>query len=89
MSEPRNRQQEVDQNFEFFKTRLPELLQTHKGKYALIRHQEIIGFYDTIIDAQTTGARFYQDGLFSVQQVNDVPIDLGFYSHAVPLAQAR
>jgi hypothetical protein len=87
MSEPATRQQEVDRNLEFFKKELPELLETYRGKYALIRHREIIGFYDTVTDAQTTGARFFEDGLFSVQQVSDTPINLGFYSHAVPLAQ--
>src|SRR5436190_585073 len=44
MTALRTKQQEVDKNLEFFKERLPELLQTHRGKYALIRNQEIVGF---------------------------------------------
>jgi len=87
MSERRTRQQEVDQNFAFFQPKLPELLKTHRGKFALIKNQEIIGFYDTVMDAQTTGAKFFDDGLFSIQDVDDTPIDLGSYSHAVPLAK--
>jgi len=52
-----------------------------------MRHQEIIGFYDTVIDAQMTGTKFFKDGIFSVQQVSDMAIELGFYSHAMHLAQ--
>jgi preprotein translocase subunit SecD len=87
MSEFSAKQQEVDRNFEFFKGRLPDLLKSHVGKYALLRHQEVIGFYDTVVDAQLTGMKFYQDGMFSVQQVSNTAVDLGYYSHAVPLAQ--
>jgi hypothetical protein len=89
MSESKTKQQEVDQNLTFFLEKLPELLSLHRGKYALIRNQEIIGFYDTVLDAQVTGRKFYGDGMFSVQQVSDTPIDLGFYSHAMHLAQTR
>jgi hypothetical protein len=88
MTERRTRQQEVDRNFAFFHPKLPELLKTHRGKFALIRNQEIIGFYDTVMDAHTTGAKFFDDGLFSIQEVDDTPIDLGVFSHAVPLAKA-
>jgi hypothetical protein len=87
MSEVNTKQQEIDRNLEYFKDKLPELLKSHLGKYTLIRHQEIIGFYDTVIDAQMTGARFFKDGIFSVQQVSGMAIELGFYSHAVHLAQ--
>jgi hypothetical protein len=87
MSEQRTKQQEVDRNLAFFEQKLPELMKTHRSKYALIRNQEIVGFYDTVVDAQMTGAKFFADGLFSVQQVNDTPIDLGYYSHAVPMAK--
>lgn len=83
-----SKQKEIDLNFEFFQQKLPELMVENRGRFALIRHREIIGFYDTAIDAQTTGEKFFKDGIFSVQQVTDRPLDLGFFSHAVHLGAA-
>lgn len=88
MNSIRTKQEEVDRNFEFFQKKLPELLKEHRGKYALIRDQQIISFYDTAQDAQTSGEQQYSDGLFSIQRVTEDVGDLGFYSHAVHLGAA-
>jgi hypothetical protein len=87
-STTRTKQEEVDRNFEFFQKELPELLQKYRGKYALIRDQQITGFYDTAQDAQTSGEQLHADGLFSIQRVTEDVGDLGFYSHAVHLGAA-
>jgi hypothetical protein len=75
---------EIQANFVAFQQKLPDLMASHRGKFALMRHQELVEFYDTARDAFLTGQKLYPDGLFSVQEVVDVPADLGFYSHAVP-----
>ena len=59
------------------------MLKTHKGKFALIKDKEIIGFYDLIGDANKEGMSKYPDENFSIQEVTEDIIDLGFYSHAV------
>lgn len=82
------KQDEVDRNFAFFQKELGSILPQHRGKYALLRHERITGFYDTAQDAQTAGAQLYPDGMFSLQQVTDEVGDLGFYSHAVHLGTA-
>lgn len=76
---------EIEANLQFFRTKLPELLAGHRGRYALLRRQEVVGIYDTVRDAKMTGDRFFSDGLFSIQKIEDQPVDLGFYSHAVHL----
>jgi hypothetical protein len=75
---------QVEANFAAFQQRLPDLLPSHHGKFALMHDSEIVEFYDTARDAFLTGQRLFPDGLFSVQEVIDLPVDLGFYSHAVP-----
>jgi hypothetical protein len=83
-----NREQhqvEVDNNFDFFRKKLPELLQKEHGRYALIRHREIAGIFDTLIDAVTAGKKMFADRMFSIQQITEASIDLGFFSHAVHL----
>ena len=75
---------EIELNFEEFLKELPNLLKTHRGKFALMRDKKIIEFFDTAPDAFQTGQTLYPDGLFSVQEVVNSPVDLGFFSHAVP-----
>jgi hypothetical protein len=77
-----NRQDEVDRNLEYFLSELPKLSQSHLGKFALLRHRTITDFFSTSVDAVKAGKSLYPDGIFSIQQVTDVPIDLGFFSHA-------
>jgi hypothetical protein len=74
---------ELDRNYAAFQSRLPELLQSHAGQYAVLRHGEIIEFFDTLSDAARFCGREYSDGIFSIQEVTSSRVDLGFYSHAV------
>ena len=88
MSKSRTKQEEVDRNFAFFQTELGNLLPKHRGKYALLRDQSIIDYYDTVLDAQTAAEQLYKDGLFSIQKVSEEVVDLGLFSHAVHLGAA-
>ena len=78
-------QREVEANYAAFQEKLPELISSQHGKLALMRGGEIVELLDTARDAYLSGQRLYGDGLFSVQEVTDIPIDLGFYSHALPV----
>jgi hypothetical protein len=80
---------EIERNLQFFLKELPSLLPQNRGKFALIRHQSLEGYYDTIVDAVKTGNMLYSDKMFSVQQVTDAASDLGFYSHAVPVGHSQ
>jgi len=82
-------QEEIEKNLAFFLTELPNIPSASKGKIALLRHQQIVGYYDTVPDAINAGAQLYSDGLFSIQQVTDAAINLGFFSYAMPLAAAQ
>ncbi len=77
--------EQVRANYKAFEQKLPSLLQSHRGKFALMRHGEIIEFFNTARDAFVAGQRLFpQDQLFSIQEVVETPIDLGFLSHALP-----
>jgi hypothetical protein len=78
-------QAEVDRNYEAFRKQLPALLATHRDKYALMKDEKILGYYSTVEDAATAAQAFISDGLFSIQEVSDATINLGFFTHAVPV----
>lgn len=79
---------EIDKNLKSFLSQLPKIAQTQRGRFALLRHQDIVAFFDTAVDALQAGKTAYDDGMFSIQQVTDTPVNLGYYSHAVSLATA-
>ena len=76
--------EQVEGNYRAFAERLPSLLASHQGKFALMRDGEIVEFFDTARDAYVTGQKLFKvDQIFSVQEVVEAPVDLGFFSHAV------
>ncbi len=80
---------EIDDNLAFFQTKVQELLQDHRNRFALLRQKQIVGMYDTLRDAKTAGDKLFPDGLFSIQEVTDKASDLGVLSHAMHLGAAQ
>jgi hypothetical protein len=75
---------QAQRNFLAFSQKLPELLSTHQGKYALLHDGEIVDFFDSLSDAVRFGrVRFGSIEAFSIQQVTSTNVNLGYYAHAV------
>lgn len=72
---------EVDQNYAAFVRLLSGVLDTHRDQLALMRDREIVGYFDTPRAALQAASAMFADGIFSIQEVTDEPIDLGFWSH--------
>jgi hypothetical protein len=78
----RDRQsQEVDRNYDAFVRMLSTLLADHRDQYALMRDARIVAFFDKAGEANRAGVEMFDDQIFSIQEVTDEPIDLGFWSH--------
>jgi hypothetical protein len=74
---------EVDANYEAFEVMLPKLMKEHAGKTVLLRSGNIEGLFADSAVALAAGRERFEDGLFSIQEVTDRPVDLGFFSHAL------
>lgn len=72
---------EIDRNLSAFLPRIPDLIPEHEGEFALLRDQKVVSLHKRLRDALEASSRF-SDGIFSIQQVTDKPIELGFFSHA-------
>ena len=72
---------EVDQNYDAFQRMLGTLLPTHRNRYALMRDREVVDIFDSSAAADSAGMAAYSDAVFSIQEITDEPIDLGFFSH--------
>lgn len=72
---------EVDRNYDAFTRILDTLLPAHRDQLALMRDGEVVGFYKTPRKALEAASEKFSDGIFSIQEVTDEPIDLGFWSH--------
>lgn len=89
MSHKHSNQAEVDANYEVFRKMLPDLMKQHAGKFVVMRHAKTIDFFDTLHDAVTYAARTYPDRVFSVQEVTNQIVDLGWFSHASAYPEVR
>jgi hypothetical protein len=72
---------EVDRNYDVFVRMLADILPEHRDQLALMREGEIVGYFEKPGDAYRAGLGRFPDGIFSIQEVTDEPIDLGFWSH--------
>lgn len=79
---------EIDRNYEAFVASLPELLNSHPGKYALIHGAKVVEFFDTSVAAVIEGMGRFGAGKYSVQEVASDIENLGFYSYAGGSVQA-
>ena len=75
------RQKIIDENYAAFRKALPGIMQRQAGRFALMRHAEIVDFLDTAADAATLGKHLYEDGEFSIQKVTQTPVNLGRFSY--------
>ena len=73
---------EVDRNYDAFVRMLAGILPGHRDQLALMRDGQIVAYYDKPGEAYRSGLEKFPDGIFSIQEVTDEPIDLGFWSHA-------
>lgn len=70
-------QAEVDKNYEAFRKLLPELIEEHNERFALMRGKKIVQIFDSVHDAAVFAKEKYDDDLFSVQKITERVIDLG------------
>lgn len=82
MSQLSAREAAVARNYSFFERKLPELLPHENGKYALLHDEKLISIFDTASGAMRAGTDRFDDGLFSVQKVEESSINLGYFSYA-------
>lgn len=71
---------EVDRNYDFFQRHMSSYLPRERGRYALLRHGKVIGFYEGADAAEERGEQF-GDGLYSIQLVDPAPVNLGAFSN--------
>jgi hypothetical protein len=72
---------EVDRNYDSFMRMLGAILPEHRDELALMRDGNIVGYFKTPKEALRAAVERFPDRIFSIQEVTDEPLDLGFWSH--------
>jgi hypothetical protein len=80
---PQDREREIDENFDFFQRNLSRYLKDHRGQFALLRSRAVIEFFDGPGEAYRSGLARFPDELFSIQEVEDRPAEMGLMSLAL------
>lgn len=71
-------QKEIDRNYETFSKELPNIFNSYNNKYVLLKNAEIIDYFDTMDDAIKYAEYRFEDKLYSIQKINDPPVNLGY-----------
>lgn len=77
------RQIEIDENYDFFQRSLGSLIQHHRGEFALLKNRRIVGLFQGPGEAYRAGLAQFPDEVFSVQEVEDRPAEMGLTSLAL------
>lgn len=77
------RRVEIDRNYDYFQRNLSCFLKEHEGEYALLRNQEVVGFFAAIGEAYREGLAQFRDQPFSLQLVTREPVELSNWSVAL------
>lgn len=78
-----DRQREIDANYDFFQRNLAQYLLNHRGQFALLRSRAIVDFFNGPGEAYRAGLARFPDELFSIQEVEDRPAEMGLMSLAL------
>lgn len=73
---------EIDRNLFAFLPKIPDLIERYRDEFALLRNQEVVSIHPHLGEALQTAQAQFADGIYSIQQVTDKPIELGFFSYA-------
>ncbi len=84
MNPATTRQAELENNYKEFEKLLPTFGPQEHGKFVLMRHGQKVNIFDSAKDAVIFAEAQFKDGMYSVQQITAKPVDLGYFSHAVP-----
>ncbi|MGI9256286.1 MAG: hypothetical protein ACR2PY_05075 [Salinispira sp.] len=72
--------EQTRKNVDAYKKAEDNLIQDHYGKYAVFSNGNLEGIYNDLDDAYKIGLQLYGDGKFTIRQIGQKPINLGFMS---------
>jgi hypothetical protein len=79
-----DREQELETNFAEFEKLLPTFQAQDNGKYVLMRYGKTVNIFDSNKDALIFAQAQFSDGMYSIQQITNKVMDLGYFSYAMP-----
>lgn len=74
---------EIERNYSQFLMLKDTIDKSHENDFVIMKDGRIIQFCQTILEADSKAKELFQDGIYSIQQVNPKPVELGFFSHAI------
>ena len=68
----------LDREFQTFQEHKQNLVKNHKGKFVLIKDDEIIGIFENELDAVKQGNEQFKDSHFLVNEITDDKFKIRF-----------
>jgi hypothetical protein len=61
----------LEKELEFFIANQDRLVKEHRGKVLVIKDQQVVGVYNTALDAYKDASKKYEPGTFMIQPCNE------------------
>ncbi len=61
----------LEKEFEFYLANQDEMVRKYDGKVVVIKNGEILGVYESELDAFTTTSKVHEEGTFMIQRVSE------------------
>ena len=61
----------LEQEFQYYLDHQDEIVQKYQGKFIIIKNQEIVGAYDSKLEAYQGGISKYEPGTFLIQRCSE------------------
>lgn len=59
------------EDFEYFESILPNIINEHRGQFAIIKNKTIEGYYNSLEDALKNAYEKFPDDEFLIQEITD------------------
>lgn len=73
---------EIKKNYARFLKIRESLERNGKDNFVIMRHGSIVEYCQTLLDANLKAKSMFDDGIFSIQEIDPEPVELGYFSYA-------
>jgi len=73
---------EIKKNYVRFLAIRESLNRNGKDKFVIMRHESVVKYCETLLDANLKAKSMFDDGIFSIQEIDPEPVELGYFSYA-------
>ena len=73
---------EIRKNYARFISIKESLKRNGTDEFVIMRNGDVVEYCQTLLDANLKAKSLFDDGIFSIQEIDPEPVELGYFSYA-------